>query len=278
MTDIGADVQAAHVPTVSLPSARRRRFTGAIGGMLTIGLAAFLVVREPWHGQTLLASTPTHGVDSGDLVVLALLALALVFLRIGTDSSVFGSARTSMGPWSVALLGSLLLCAGLRGLTPEGALLPTGGATTFDNLLVASVVIAACWLGIELVRGRGRWMGVRHGSWRTALGLLLIGCLLDTAFTPSGTMFGVVLLAVWFGRTASSRVEAIAGRFMAAFLGLTSVVALLDVGDLGGPMARSDGGVARVGALGGFLTVVGLLRCHYATADGAPAPMHEPIR
>ena len=42
-------------------------------------------------------------------------------------------------------------------------------------------------------------------------------------------------------------------------------------------MARSDGGVARVGALGGFLTVVGLLRCRYATAD-APAPMDEPIR
>ena len=195
--------------------------------MLTIGLAAFLVVREPWHGQTLLALTPTHGVDSGDLVVLSLLALALVFLRIGTDSNVFGSAQTSMGPWSVVLLGGLLLFAGLRRLTPEGALTAYRWRDDVRQPLVDSVVIAACWLGIELVRGRGRWMGVRHDSWRTALGLLLIGCLLDTAFTPSGTMFGVILVAVWFGRTATSRVEAIAGRFMAAFLGLTSVVAIL---------------------------------------------------
>jgi Concanavalin A-like lectin/glucanases superfamily len=110
-----------------LLSARSR---AAAGTLVLLGGALALLLAAPWHGPIVLALSPTHGIDAGDLPGLALLAVALAAAHRLTR----GSAASGMRRWAAAasavVLGGLLL-AGLASEPDPTPLSPTGGGT-FD--------------------------------------------------------------------------------------------------------------------------------------------------
>jgi hypothetical protein len=237
---------------------RARRQIATIGALLAFGAAVFVVSLELWHGPTLLAISPSHGVDTGDLVVAPLIALALVLVRLGVGTGGESEQKARLiarllGPLSAVLLGGLLLTAVISRRV-------TTGSGPHDELLAGAVVAAAFVFGMELVRTGGRWTGRQGRSWPIPFGLLALGLLLDFALMPSGTVFVALFLAVWFAATAPDPFETGAGWLTVGALVMVNVVALTRVADV---MARADGGIARAAALGGVLLVAGVLRSRH---------------
>ncbi len=111
--------------------------------MLTIGAGVLLVVLEPWHGPILISLSATHGVDTGDLIVLPLAALAIFLGRCGLEPSdrrrdadvdITSTRRALGGPVSAMAVGGLLLVVGIGLLVSSSALTPSGGGT-FDGTI-----------------------------------------------------------------------------------------------------------------------------------------------
>ena len=127
-----------------------------------------------------------------------------------------------------------------------------------DDILAGAVVAAAAWVGVMLVRARGRWAGDRRRSWWIAAGALLLGCLVDAALVPSATLCGPALLAAWLAATATNRIEAVGEWLVAAALIGATVASLADLGGVQTVIQRDDGGVARSTAVGVTLLVAGL--------------------
>jgi hypothetical protein len=261
----GSTTHATRVRTDLVPRVRARHLITTIAAVLAYLAALFIVTLELWRGPTLLAISPTHGVDTGDLVVAPLIALALVLVRLGAGSAssgesdaTVGTAARWSGPLSAVLLGGLLLIVGISRIV-------TAQAGPYDRLLAVAVVAAGIAFATELVRTGGRWTGRRGRSWWIPVALVGFGFLLDLALMPSGTVFGAWLLAVWFAATATDRVETAAGWLMAGPLAAVNAAALAGVADV---MARGDGGVARAVALGGVLLVAGVSRCRNVMNGG----------
>jgi len=134
-----------------------------------------------------------------------------------------------------------------------------------DDVLAGSVAAAAAWFSVVMVSSRGRWVGPRRRSWYIAVGMLLLGFIVDSAFAPHATVFGPTLLAVWFAATARSRAEAASGWFVAIGLTGATVVSLADLAGMGIQMQKDDGAIARSVALGITLLVIGLVTLRYNT-------------
>jgi len=128
-----------------------------------------------------------------------------------------------------------------------------------DDLLAGSVVAAAAWFSVVMMRSRGRWVGPRRRAWRVAAGVLLVGFVVDAAFAPAATLFGPALLAVWFAASARDRAEAVSGWLVAIGLTAATVASLADLAGVGVRMQRDDGGLARSAAVGVALFVIGLV-------------------
>jgi len=259
------------------PRSDARLLAATTGAVLAASAALFIVSLDPWPGPTLLAVSATHGIDTGDLVVAPLLALALFLLRLGAGTpSAGGSAkrfRTTArwaGPSSAVLLGILLLVAAFSRLG-DGF---TGLGGRFDRLVAVAVVAAASWFGIELVRSGHRWTGRQGQTWWIPVGVLALGLMLDLVSMPSATAFSALALAVWFAATATDRLEARLGWVMAGGLALGNAAALAGVADA---IAPADGGVTRAVAVGGLLIVVGLLRARNRLLDQGDRERRRPI-
>ena len=97
--------------------------------MLVLGATAGvggIVALELWHGPTVLALSGGHGVDTGDLLAVPLMVLAIAAAR-----SRFALLRAPggwAGPVSALLLGALLVLVGVVAKS-GGPLVPAGGAT-----------------------------------------------------------------------------------------------------------------------------------------------------
>jgi hypothetical protein len=94
------------------------------------------VVWEPWHGPIVLSLSPSHGIVTGDLVAVPLVALAFAVARAGSapPRPAGPSARQpSPGRWvrpmSAVVLGVLLLVVGIVDRTGRGPSVPAGGGT-----------------------------------------------------------------------------------------------------------------------------------------------------
>jgi hypothetical protein len=128
-----------------------------------------------------------------------------------------------------------------------------------DDVLAGSVVVAAAWFFLVMAGSGGRWLGRRRRAWALAAGLLLLGCLVDAVLAPSASLLGPTLLAVWFAASASDRVEAAIGWLVAVGLTTATLAARADVAGIDVRMQRDDGGLARTGALGVTMLVIGLV-------------------
>ena len=120
-------------------SPRTARYLAAAGVVVTLGAAAGVVLREPWHGPVILSLSTGHGIHAGNLAVVPLIALAIVlgrFLSRLPDPGGHALRRALSGRWvapaSAIVLGVLLLAAAAVDLSDRGPLVPTGGGT-FDG-------------------------------------------------------------------------------------------------------------------------------------------------
>src|SRR5687767_11664351 len=101
---------------------RLRRAAGVVVP-LAIGFAVVWV--QAWHGPTVLTLSAAHGIDTGDLVAVPFLLLAIAAARRRP-------ARARSPDWalpaSAVALGVLLLLTGMLA-SQGGPLVPAGGAT-----------------------------------------------------------------------------------------------------------------------------------------------------
>jgi hypothetical protein len=107
-----------------------RRLGAAICIVLPLLAAAAIVAAELWRGPVVLSLSADHGIDTGDLIALPLVVIAIAVARGRSAWRV----RSNDGPpaWAVPasaiLLGGLLL-AGVVAKSGGGSLVPAGGGT-----------------------------------------------------------------------------------------------------------------------------------------------------
>lgn len=172
----------------------RRAPTGGGRGLtlvavaLLLGVATAVLVREPWHGPILFSLSTGHGIDAGDLPVLALIPLAVLAWRRRPPRA--PAPRGRLGPGiggaSAVLLGVVLVAGMAVELTDRGTLVPSGGGTidgTIRSVVGRSANPVGAWTYLALtydgatlrlfVDGRrvstrattGTVVGTRHPLW-----------------------------------------------------------------------------------------------------------------
>src|SRR5215218_1580389 len=85
---------------------RGRMLRGASSVVALLAIVGAVVWIQLWHGPTLLTLSNTHGLDTGDLLALPFLLLAIAVARVRTDQAQ-GSGWAS--PTAALTLGVLLL-------------------------------------------------------------------------------------------------------------------------------------------------------------------------
>ena len=99
--------------------------------MVLIAAAGAIVARGPWHGPVVLALSAGHGLNTGDLLAVPFVVLAIAWWRSRQPAAEQPAlSRRSSWPAAAALaLGVLLLLAGAVAKGGGGPLVPTGGGT-----------------------------------------------------------------------------------------------------------------------------------------------------
>jgi hypothetical protein len=135
-----------------------------------------------------------------------------------------------------------------------------------DGLRLDAVLLAALCLCAALIAGGSSWVTGSRRAWWPPIVLFVAGSLVDAALAPSATLAGPTLVAVWFAITADDRLDAVAMWVLAIGFAAISAASLAGAIDLPG----DDGSLARAGALGALLIVIGVLgarRVRRATAS-----------
>jgi concanavalin A-like lectin/glucanase superfamily protein len=113
-----------------------RRPIAAIAVAVLVGSAAAIVASETWHGPTLLSFSGGHGLDTGDLLAVPLVVLAIAVWRRRAESG--APSPGWAGSAAAIALGSLLLLAGITATDGGGPLVPAGGGTLAGKIEHAS--------------------------------------------------------------------------------------------------------------------------------------------
>lgn len=208
-----------------------------------VGAAVAAVAVEPWHGVTFLAVTDTHGVDTGDAVVLPLL-VAGVWLALGSPSR-RERLRHGRGPLvsiAPAVFGAALVIVtvvdlGLLGR--PGDLVVTGG-----------FVASAGWFLVATVLAPATWLPPGGHALLVATATFVTGSVVDAVFPPTGTVFGPLLLATFLAFTATPRRRAMLLWLVVGALLAANVASIVDIADVDVLFARSEGARIRAGTLG----------------------------
>lgn len=109
------------------PRGARRPLATAVV-VLALGAVAVLIVREPWHGPILFSLSTGHGIDAGDVPVVAFVPPAvLIWRRWPPPRS--PRLRPAVGAASAVVLGAVLVGGVAVGLTDRGTLVPSAGGT-----------------------------------------------------------------------------------------------------------------------------------------------------
>jgi hypothetical protein len=135
-----------------------------------------------------------------------------------------------------------------------------------DGLRLGALIVATLCLCLALIARGGAWVAGGRGPWWPPIVLFVAGSLVDAALDPSATLAGPTLVAIWFAVTAANRFDAAVMWLVAAGFTAISAASLAGAIDLPG----DDGSLARAGALGALLIVIGVLgarRVRRATAS-----------
>jgi hypothetical protein len=231
----------------------------AIVVALLLAGACAVFLFEPWHGPIVLSLSRSHGIDTGDLPALVLIALAVAIGSAYVSAARAegrGAAGRPAGAFSAVVLGALMLAGAVK-LTDIVRL----GAV--DDVRGILLILAAVWFCVALAAG-----GRARRSWWQPVALFVAGSLVDAALDPSGALIGPTLVALWLGRTASHRNEAVSMYVLAAVFTAFTVMALVDPD---GDPAHYDGGIARSAALGLLLVTAGLLAARVSPGSRSSA-------
>jgi hypothetical protein len=99
--------------------------------VVLIAAAGAIVARGPWHGPVVLALSAGHGLNTGDLLAVPFVVLAIAWWR-GRQPAAEQRAPSRRSSWLAApalALGVLLLLAGAVAKAGGGPLVPAGGGT-----------------------------------------------------------------------------------------------------------------------------------------------------
>ncbi len=108
----------------------RKRKAWMVVGLLAAAVS--LLVLSPWHGAIAVSLSQTHGIDTGDLPAVGLIAIAIAIVRSRHDTA------EGAAPWmragrtlsaAAATLGALLVIAGVVQALSGPSLVPAGGGT-----------------------------------------------------------------------------------------------------------------------------------------------------
>jgi hypothetical protein len=144
-----------------------------------------------------------------------------------------------------------------------------GRLQTIDGVRVPLLIIAAIWGCLALAGARAPSVRGRRLWYWPPVALFVAGSAADAALTPSDTLIGPTLVALWFALVASRRGEAaVMWVLVAAFAGVT-VVSVADPGALA--LGHDHGGIARSAALGLLIATAGLQSARASGASGGPA-------
>jgi hypothetical protein len=227
-----------------------------------LGIAAAVVTWQPWHGPILFTVLPDHGVDAGDLIVLPFVVVAAWGFgsarRLASGSAEGHVDTVPRVAVAAGAVGAVLLLICLVRLTDlDDRLGPVNAG--FALLLI----VTTGWVLIELEA-----LVVSSGaSWileiAVATALVVGGVAVDLLVVPSGTVFGVAILAGVSAAALRRRFARLAAALavLAVVLVLMSVASLTDIAGIDIVMAKDEGGAARTGALGlvGLAVGVGVI-------------------
>ena len=133
-------------------------------------------------------------------------------------------------------------------LTAGGGRRREGRLQTIDGVRVPLLIIAAIWSCLALAGARTPSVRGRRLWYWPPVALFVAGSAVDAALTPSDTLIGPTLVALWFAMVASRRGDvAVMWVLVAAFAGVT-VVSVADPDALA--LGHDHGGIARSAALG----------------------------
>ena len=133
-----------------MPTERQgRRLRRAAGVVVPLAIGCAVVWVQAWHGPTVLTLSAAHGIDTGDLVAVPFLLLAIAVARRRP-------ARARSPDWalpaSAVALGVLLLLTGMLA-SQGGPLVPAGGATldgAIAQTMAKDAVDVGRWTNIAL--------------------------------------------------------------------------------------------------------------------------------
>jgi hypothetical protein len=141
-----------------------------------------------------------------------------------------------------------------------------------DDVRAALLVAAAVWFCLLIATGRAPSTAVRRRSWYVPVALFAAGSLADAALTPSATLIGPALVALWLAATAAGRTETAGFLVVATLCGGLTLASLTDVVGPDSALTRYDGAVARTAALGALFVIAGLVQLAAARRATSASP------
>jgi hypothetical protein len=219
--------------------------------VVPVALAVVVVAVQPWHGATLVALSPRHGVDEGDLLALALLVpAAAAFARTAVGRAVAARIRSAPlllgAPAAAGALGFALL---LIGVLDIGDVLEEPGRAA-EALGIFVFALAFGWVVVALAAGSPPLPAPRGRVQLICAMSLVAGFVVDSWMRPSGTVFGPALLAAAVALTASTPGARRVAVGLVVALTLLNVASLTDFRGIDVQMAEHGGAPARSAAVG----------------------------
>ena len=128
-----------------------------------------------------------------------------------------------------------------------------------DATRTIAVVVTGGLLALLIGAARAPRTALRRRTWWLPLVLFTLGSLADAAISPTVTLMGPLLVALWLATTATGRTgRACLGAVAGGLAGVT-LASLGGLGEVGDALIRLHGSTARSLALGALFVVAGVL-------------------
>jgi hypothetical protein len=128
-----------------------------------------------------------------------------------------------------------------------------------DAMRTIAIVVTGGLLAFLIGAARAPRTALRRRTWWLPLVLFTLGSLADAAISPTVTLIGPLLVALWLATTAKGPIgRAFLGAAVGGFAGLT-LASLAGLGEVGDALMRLHGSTARSLALGALFVVAGIL-------------------